>query len=243
MLRQYRICGGVFMPRLGPTLFTVGGIVFFLVLGFWQLERMAWKHDLIAKITARMQGDPVALPSDFAAPAAFEYVRVWVTGTFRHDKEMHLAARDVKYSVYGYHVLTPLETPEHQFVLIDRGYVPPERKTSDTRAAGQVVGPVTVTGVARVPKPRGWMVPDNDIVRNFWLWIDLPAMAVFAGVPAFLPVTVDADAVPNPGGYPVGGQTRVAFPDNHFVYAITWFCLALALGVIYVLAHWRRDPA
>ena len=243
MPKSYRICGGVFTPRLGPGLFTLFGVMLLLAMGCWQLERRAGKHELIAKITARMHGEPVALPSECADPAALEYQRVRVTGTFRHDKEIYLAARDVKYSVFGHHVLTPLETPEHRFVLVDRGYVPSERKSPAMRAAAQTEGSVTVTGVARVPKGRGWMTPDNDVARNFWLWVDLQAMADFAGVPAFLPVMVDADATPNPGGYPVGGQTRVTFTDNHMVYAITWFFLALALGVIFVLAHWRRDGA
>lgn len=241
MPKQYRLCGGIFTPRVGPALFTFVGVIVLFAMGFWQLERMAWKHALIAKISARMHGAPVALPPDFADPAAFDYMRVWVTGTFRHDKEIYQAARDVRYSVFGYHVLTPLETPEHQFVLVDRGYVPPEKKLPPTRAAAQATETVTVTGVARVPKGRGWLMPDNDPGHNFWLWVDLPQMAIFAGIPAFLPVTVDADATPNPGGYPLGGQTRVAFPDNHFVYAITWFCLAFALAAIFVIAHWKRE--
>ena len=33
----------------------------------------------------------------------------------------------------------------------------------------------------------------------------------------------------NPGGLPIGGLTVVAFPNNHLVYAITWFGLALML--------------
>ncbi|MGB4100474.1 MAG: SURF1 family protein [Alphaproteobacteria bacterium] len=241
MLRQYHVCGGKFAPRLGPALFTLAGIVLLVTLGIWQLDRRAWKHDLVSRITAQMQADPVALPSECPDPAALEYKGVHVRGTFHHDKEIFLAARDVKYSVFGYHVLTPLETPEHKFVLVDRGYVPSQKKPPEARAAARVEGEVTVAGVVRVPKERGWMVPDNDAARNFWLWVDLVAMASFAKVPEFMPIIIEADATPNPGGFPVGGQTRVVFTDNHLIYAIIWFFLAVALGTIFFLAHWRRN--
>jgi len=239
-----RCSGGVFRPRAGFSLFVLFGTLILLGLGGWQMQRMGWKHDLIAKITERMAAEPVPLPLAPDDPAAFEYRRVTVSGTFRHAQEIFLAARDVRYSVYGTQILTPLETAEGQFILVSRGWVPNEKKAATTRAAGQPTGTVTITGIARVPHPRGWLVPDNSPDRNFWLWVDLPAMAKFAGVPGFAPLLVEADNTPNIGGFPVGGQTRVSFPDNHGVYAITWFALALALLVIGVVKAWepkRKD--
>ena len=60
------------------------------------------------------------------------------------------------------------------------------------------------------------------------------------GVGNVLPFYVDADATPNPGGYPVGGQTVIDLPNNHLQYAITWYALAAALVVIYILLVRRR---
>ena len=51
------------------------------------------------------------------------------------------------------------------------------------------------------------------------------------------PILIEADATPNPGGWPLGGQTRVDFPNDHLQYAITWFGLALALLAVYLLYH------
>lgn len=233
--------GGVLRPRLGFSLFVLFGIIFLLGLGGWQLQRMAWKQALIAKITERMAAEPVLLPLAPEDPTAFDYRRVTVSGTFRHDHEIFLAARDVRYSVYGIQILTPLETPEGQFVLVSRGWVPNEKKSAATRVDGQTSGVVTVTGIARLPRARGWLIPDNSPDRNFWLWVDLPAMAQFAAVPGFAPLLVEADATANSGGYPVGGQTRVRFPDNHSVYAIIWFALALALLVIGFIKAWEPE--
>jgi surfeit locus 1 family protein len=58
-----------------------------------------------------------------------------------------------------------------------------------------------------------------------------------------LPFTVDAGKAPNPGGYPRGGVTRTELPNDHLQYAITWFVLAGALAVIYVLHHRKRGPS
>jgi len=240
-MKSYTIAGGLFTPRRGPTLFTIGGIILLLMLGSWQIQRMAWKQNLVAKIHERMAAAPTDLPTMIPDPAALDYTRVQVTGTFHHDKEFYLAARDVKYSVYGLQILTPLETADHHFVLVSRGWVPSEKKNPETRTAAQVSSTVTITGIARLPKGRGWLVPDNSPAQNFWLWVDLPAMAATAGIQEFSPLLIEADDTANAGGFPVGGQTRVSFPDNHFVYAITWFCLAIALAVIYFLAHWQRE--
>jgi surfeit locus 1 family protein len=54
------------------------------------------------------------------------------------------------------------------------------------------------------------------------------------------PVLIEADGTPNPGGWPLGGQTRVEFPNDHLQYAITWFGLALALSAVYLTYHRSR---
>jgi surfeit locus 1 family protein len=48
---------------------------------------------------------------------------------------------------------------------------------------------------------------------------------------------LEADATPNPGGWPKGGVTIVDLPNDHLQYAITWFGLALALFVVYLAYH------
>ena len=50
----------------------------------------------------------------------------------------------------------------------------------------------------------------------------------------------EAGPRPNPGGWPIGGQSRTEPRNDHLAYAITWYGLAAALVVIYVLWHLRR---
>ncbi|RVB98891.1 SURF1 family protein, partial [Mesorhizobium sp. M7A.F.Ca.AU.002.06.1.1] len=59
------------------------------------------------------------------------------------------------------------------------------------------------------------------------------AIAAKQGIGQVAPYFIDADATPNPGGWPVGGLTVVSFHNNHLVYALTWFGLALmVLGAV-----------
>ena len=73
-----------------------------------------------------------------------------------------------------------------------------------------------------------------------WLWTDIPAMAGHLGRP-LQPVVVEAVATPNPGGFPIGGQTRITLPNDHLQYALTWYMIAAGLIAIYVVYH-RRKP-
>ena len=65
--------------------------------------------------------------------------------------------------------------------------------------------------------------------------------AAFAGVDA-LPVVIEAGTAPNPGGLPIGKAMRVNLTNDHLGYALTWYVLAVALVVIYVLSQRSARP-
>ena len=140
----------------------------------------------------------------------------------------------------GFWVLTPLDM-RRETVLINRGFVPTERRDPRTRAAGQVGGAVTVVGLLRMSEPGGAFLRSNDPVAGRWYSRDVAAIAQARGLGPVLPLFIDADASPNPGGYPVGGLTVVRFPNNHLAYLLTWFALAVmcAVAVVQLLRHGR----
>jgi len=43
--------------------------------------------------------------------------------------------------------------------------------------------------------------------------------------------------------YPVGHQWRLDIRNNHVEYAITWFSLAIALLIIYVVYHRQQNDS
>ncbi len=214
----------------------------FVALGIWQVERRAWKHALVAAVESRAHAAPVAAPGPAAWPGISAdsdiYRRVRVTGRFRHDRETLVQA--VTDLGGGYWVLTPLETPGFT-LLVNRGFVPPDRRDPATRAAGNPAGLVTVSGLLRISEPGGGFLRTNDPDNRRWYSRDVTAIASAQGLGQTAPYFVDADSAANKGGYPVGGMTVLRFPDNHLQYALTWFALALLslAAACYVL----RSPA
>lgn len=211
-------------------------------LGIWQVERRAWKHELVAAVDARIHAPPVAAPGPgrwLTINAKDDaYRRVSATGRFLHDRETLVQA--VTERGAGYWVLTPLETPDFT-LLVNRGFVPKDRKTTAARATGNPPGEVEVTGLLRVTEPGGAFLRTNDPAANRWYSRDVAAIAKARGLGETAPYFVDADGAPNRGGYPVGGLTIVRFPDNHLVYALTWFALC-ALSLFFAWRLWRiRD--
>ncbi|WP_178133880.1 SURF1 family protein [Vineibacter terrae] len=236
-----------FKPTFWATVCVVPAILLMLGLATWQFQRMAWKGELIQRLHTRMAEAPIDAAAVAADPAAAEYRKVRLVGTFLHDKELHLLARSLNRNV-GLQVVTPLRLQSGEVVLFNRGWVPEERKDPARRPEGQVSGTVTVEGVVRLTEAGvgGWFVPENRPDRNVWLTVDVAAMRRAAGLPDAPDLKADrwwvaADATPNPGGFPIGGQTRVNLPNDHLQYAITWLLLAATLVVIYVVYHWRRQ--
>ena len=211
-------------------------LVFLVALGTWQLERRAWKQLILAKVSAGMEAAPLALGASLADAPALDYRRVRITGRFAHGRELYLSGRFHRVR-HGVHVITPLIRPGLPPVLVNRGWVPQANKDPGTRRAGQLQGPVTVTGIARTVFRSVLFVPDNDPVKGFWMTYAPDAMGAAAGTRAPLAVVVEADGTANPGGLPKGAVTRIDFRNDHLNYALTWFALAVALTVIFAIYH------
>ena len=49
--------------RWALLLFLIAATAGFIALGVWQVERLQWKRDLIARVDARVHATPAALPA------------------------------------------------------------------------------------------------------------------------------------------------------------------------------------
>jgi surfeit locus 1 family protein len=223
-----------FAPGLWPTLVTLIGLAVLIGLGTWQVERMQWKRALIAERQAHLAAPPEALPAASDAWASWDFRPVVAEGVFRHDLEQLIGVAAIDGQL-GHHVLTPLVRPDGVAVLVDRGWVPVDRAHPAARREGQVAGAVQVAGIARyrADDRPGWFTPDNQPGERLWYWYDLASLEAALGV-ELLPVAIEADATPNPGGLPLGAQTRTELTDNHLQYAITWYGLAAGLLAIWI---------
>lgn len=200
-----------------------------LALGTWQVKRLSWKLDLIAQVEQRAHAAPVDAPApsewgSLTDPATYEYRRVRLTGIFRHQDEVQV------YTVSdlgpGYWVLTPLQRDDGSLVIVNRGFVPSDKRDPSTRLAGELPASVEVVGLMRAPETGGLFLRTNDPANNRWYSRNIAQIAEANSLGAVAPFYVDADATPNPGGLPIGGKTMLTFPNSHLSYAITWYILA-----------------
>ena len=235
-----------------PTLMVAVALPLLTWLGFWQLDRLAWKEGLLQAIAERSTSAPVAIRQALDQAAGhmpggwndLEYKHVSARGRFLNDKEMYLYAPSLQLGP-GVNVFTPFILAETGATLIvNRGFVPDQFKNPASRAEGQIAGETDVVGLIRLPGQQARFVPDNDPKANLWFWRDFEGMiaasfAEGARPTKLIPLFVDAEGAA-PGGWPKGGTTLLNLPNRHLEYAMTWFGLAVALAAIYILYVMQR---
>jgi surfeit locus 1 family protein len=228
-------------PRSPAVLVAIGLVAALLVagllaLGVWQVERLAWKRDLIARIDARIHARPAPAPGPGRWPGLTakqdEYRRVTAEGIFQPDRAALVQASTIRGT--GYWVMMPLVTPDGYTLLVNRGFIPPEAR----RAHGFATPPgqLRITGLLRMAEPGGGFLRRNDPRSDRWYSRDVAAIAAARRLgPAVAPYFIDADAGLDRNALPVGGLTVVSFPNNHLQYALTWFALAAMVVAGYML--------
>lgn len=234
-------------PRSAAVLAVLVGVGLLLVAGFvalglWQVERLGWKEALIARVERNVHAAPVAAPGPSAwASLGTEdtYRRVSATGQFDYRREVLVrASTDLG---AGYWVLTPMRTAQGWWLLVNRGFVPPEMRGKVPAPQGEK----TVTGLLRASEPGGSLLQHNDPAAGRWYSRDVQAVASAQGLGGpVAPYFIDAQpqGAANAAAWPRAGLTVLQFPNNHLVYAGTWFILAamVAAALAYLLADERR---
>jgi surfeit locus 1 family protein len=202
------------------------GAVLFTTLGAWQVQRLSWKRELIARVDRRVHAEPVALPAfeewSTLDVGAAESLRVRARGTWLRGHDTRVDA--LTEIGPGAWVLTPLRLSRGT-VLVNRGFVP--KDSVEPVPEGEPTGAeVSITGLLRRTEAGGRVLRPNDPQANRWFSRDVAAIARKQGLDGVAPFFIDADASPNPGGLPIGGLTVVRFRNAHLEYAATWFALA-----------------
>jgi surfeit locus 1 family protein len=237
--------------------------VVMLALGTWQVQRLQWKLDLIARVDARVHAEPVPAPGPSAwakvAAASDEYRHVSLTGTYLPEFSTKVQATTERGS--GYWVLTPMCLADGAIVIVNRGFIALDaapRLPDGGSAAGAgactaaaIAGraPATIIGLLRISETSGAYLRKNDPVNNRWYARDVRAIALARGLDlaSVAPYFVDAAAGQENAGAdealrPVGGLTVISFTNNHLVYALTWYALAVMMiaAVAWVIRDERR---
>jgi surfeit locus 1 family protein len=218
-------------------------VCLFIGLGTWQVFRLQWKLALIERVDSRVHAAPTTAPgkAEWAGvtAAADEYRHVSLSGVFLDDQAVRVQAATALGA--GFWVVTPLRQADGSIVLVNRGFIEPGQDVVPGSPQGQSV---KLDGLLRMTEPGGGFLRHNDPAAGRWYSRDVQAIAQERKLADIAPYFVDADAVENTGkSAPVAGLTVVAFHNNHLVYALTWYALALmsAFAALSLLRTKVRD--
>lgn len=221
---------------LWATLFTLVGIVILCGLGFWQVQRLQWKTDLLAALEAEYAKGPMHFELTYENLHALDedlpFIRGFAEGIYLHDQAVALGPRTHEGKA-GYHVITPFETLDNRILLVNRGWVPADKKQGPyARPDGALI----VKGMARRPEGSNPFIPPNEPARGQWYRLDPEEIARAQGLSGVLPWVLYAEE-----GYelPVSGATKWRPANNHLSYAVFWFTMAAVLAGIYYLRFIR----
>ena len=226
-----------FRPYPVLTLLTVPALAFLIWLGSWQLDRRAWKAELIEAFEASAEAAPASL-SDLlcegaAAPGraadiasitpGAPYVRVYGTGP---------------QGAPGWRLFAPVRTPEcagHDLILAEVAFDPLE--TAVRGADGRTARRSMVEALRlEAPAPRGPFTPTGEASQREFYAFDRAAMAGAFDQPAEA-LTPDRWLAADDGSLPA--HLTQTPPERHVGYAVTWFLMSAALIGIYLLFHVR----
>lgn len=208
-----------------------------LGLGVWQVQRLGWKRDLIARMQAQLAAPAVALPPGPAPGREFDYRRVRISGHYLPGTSYLLGPRSHG-DDSGFHLLTILALADGRHLLVNRGWVPADWQAGVTRPPGDD-DEVMLTGVLRTQFGHNYWTPDYDRSRRLWFWYDVTAIARQSGTD-LLPAVLELDAQDDHAGPPLAGVTRIDLPNNHLQYAITWFALAGVVAIMFAVYRHRQ---
>ena len=217
---------------LGPGLMTLVMLVTLIGLGTWQLQRLRWKEDVLARVDIAERNNPIPLPGD---PQPF--TKVMVEGQLRADLAAMYGAEVRETPTgpkMGAHLIVPLERDTGNTVLVDRGWVP-------VTPAGPLdlpAGRVHLTGFIRPAETAGWFSATDDLAARHFYTLNPAAIAAALRLPEAAPFILVALGEAPASRWPDPARHLPRPPNNHLAYVVTWYGLAGTLLVIFVI--WAR---
>nr|ACO14868.1 Surfeit locus protein 1 [Caligus clemensi] len=204
-------------------------------LGVWQTKRRTWKLNLIDEMEVSGQRAPTDLPEAARDCYDSQYQKVRVKGSFDYSKSVIVGPRslirgggDVHSSKgilgsnesSGWWRINPFRLSDRdEIILVNRGWIP--LKSFKGFDKGEIEGEIELVGIIRRSERKNQYTPavsvDDEIIHTR----NIPIIAEKLGTS---PIYLDScESVP---GGPLGGQTRVTLPNDHFSYMVTWFSLS-----------------
>lgn len=226
-------------------------VLVFLALGVWQLQRLQWKTDLIARVGARLEAAPSALPLPAQWPAlnlqSDEYRRVQFAGRWDPTLVWVQSGSSEGWGYWVLRALQPAVSAEPHKVWVNLGFVAEaDRARVELLLKSAPLDLQAGVGLIRWSE-REPPFRHNDPSAGRWYSRDVAGITQAAGMDArtTAPWFIDAQTLePALAGGPQGGLTVVHFNNNHAMYALTWFVLAVLSGVAgWIVLKFSRSSA
>lgn len=233
---------------IGPAIAAGAVFIILVALGAWQLQRLAWKEEVIANIGARIHqlAVPLPPPAQWAAlqPDDYDYRHVRAKGRYLPGEILIFrssapAAADRAVGP-GYQAMAPFALADGGTVLVNRGFAPLAWRDKPDIRTPPPQGVVEISGLMRPPEERNSFTPADEPGKGLWYTRDPAAMAAALKLENPAPFALDLDADPSAKGWPHGGATELNIPNNHLSYAWTWFGLAATLAGVFGVWAWGR---
>lgn len=231
-----------FRPILWPTLFTIISFLVLISLGTWQVYRLVWKNSLISNYLYKFNNEIIKYNKNFSFNDDFEYRRINIEGKFINEKEILIIGKTFEGNA-GFHLITPILTTENKVLLINRGWINEKLKLRSSRSFDISTENITIDGIIRKPQKKGYFVPENDPIGNFWFTIKPIQIEKALKLKNFdLEKKFYVDVIRKKGKLvlPIGVSGNPNFRNQHLTYAITWYSLAITLFIIYFLFHLKE---
>jgi len=231
-----------FRPTFWPTLFTIISLLILISLGTWQVYRLIWKNSLISNYLYKFNNEIIKYDKSFSFNDEFEYRRINIRGRFINEKEILIIGKTFEGNV-GFHLITPFITKEEKLLLINRGWINEKLKLRSSRSFNINTENIVIDGIIRKPQKKGYFVPENDPIGNFWFTIKPNQIEKALKLESFdLEKKFYVDVIRKKGKLilPIGVSGNPNFRNQHLTYAITWYSLAITLFIIYFLFHLKE---
>jgi surfeit locus 1 family protein len=249
-------------PRFSSVLLLVLGLVFFIVLGNWQVSRARFKDALYASFAATSHAQGVTLAQALRRWPIESYVRVAITGQFIRDKTLLLDSQTanghIGVQVFQAFKTQTTPTTSGTTVLVALGFIPipPDRSWFPNPSVpsgllhlqGVISAPpssgIKLAEISAPPSTPNWLVTRIEPERfDRYFGANLPKAVVLLDPvePAVQNATAPNSAI-NVLTLPRVWRPNTFGPERHRGYAATWYGFALTASIIFVLLHVKRTP-
>lgn len=208
-----------------------------LGLGTWQIERLKWKQELLAKIE---NTDPKTfMPlEEIVSIDDIKFLKVKLRGTFHHDLSILLIPRTWN-GMNGGHLYTPMTlSASGHTLLVNRGWIPKDQQHIIIQKPS---GEIEILAYLQAPTLPGWLTPENVIDQKAWYYLDLEAIGdeiaktepeIGKNILPFYAIAFEGASL---NAYPKSLDPILMLRNNHLGYALTWFSLAFVLIIMYIV--------